>query len=98
MQRLTWAIFLFAVTVWAQSYTGSIRGTITGANALNESFAASAIPDPTLVPHLFYGGYVQAAYTDGDALTGLHIEAALRVARARDLQRRAGVAVGGGEQ
>lgn len=41
----------------------AIRGTITGANALNESFAASAIPDPTLVPHLFYGGYVQAAYT-----------------------------------
>src|SRR5215471_17082259 len=29
MQRLTGAIFLFAATVWGQSYTGSIRGTIT---------------------------------------------------------------------
>jgi hypothetical protein len=38
------------------------RGTISHTEALNASFAASSIPDPTLVPHLFYGGYVQAAY------------------------------------
>ncbi len=40
----------------------AVRGTITGADALNLGYVASAIPDPTLVPHLFYGGYVQAAY------------------------------------
>jgi hypothetical protein len=39
-----------------------IRGTISNTEALNASFAASSIPNPTLVPHLFYGGYVQAAY------------------------------------
>jgi hypothetical protein len=38
------------------------RGTITGATAFNESLALSGIDSPTLVPHLFYGGYVQAAY------------------------------------
>lgn len=38
------------------------RGTINGATALNESFATSDVANPTLVPHLFYGGYVQAAY------------------------------------
>jgi hypothetical protein len=39
-----------------------VRGTISNTEALNESFFASNIPDPTYVPHLFYGGYAQAAY------------------------------------
>jgi hypothetical protein len=39
-----------------------VRGTISNTEALNESFFNSAIPDPTYVPHLFYGGYAQAAY------------------------------------
>ena len=39
-----------------------IRGTISNTEALNASYAASATPNPTLVPQLFYGGYVQAAY------------------------------------
>jgi hypothetical protein len=40
----------------------AIRGTINGATAFNESLASGDIASPTLVPHLFYGGYVQAAY------------------------------------
>ena len=39
-----------------------IRATISNTEALNGSFAASSVANPTLVPHLFYGGYVQAAY------------------------------------
>lgn len=39
-----------------------IRATISNTEQLNASFAASEIANPTLVPHLFYGGYVQAAY------------------------------------
>jgi len=39
-----------------------VRGTISNTEAVNASFAASAPPAPTLVPQLFYGGYVQAAY------------------------------------
>jgi hypothetical protein len=39
-----------------------VRGTISNTEALNQSYFASAIPDPTYVPHLFYGGYAQAAY------------------------------------
>jgi hypothetical protein len=39
-----------------------VRGTISNTEALNESFFNSAIPDPTYVPHLFYGGYAHAAY------------------------------------
>jgi hypothetical protein len=39
-----------------------VRGTISNTEALNQSFFASNIPDPTYVPHLFYGGYAQAAY------------------------------------
>ncbi len=39
-----------------------IRGTISNTEALNASFSASSTVNPTLVPHLFYGGYVQAAY------------------------------------
>ncbi|MBV8657007.1 MAG: hypothetical protein JO142_04195 [Burkholderiales bacterium] len=38
------------------------RGTISHTEALNTSFIAGTTPNPTLVPHLFYGGYVQAAY------------------------------------
>ncbi len=38
------------------------RGTISSTNALNRSFTASSVVSPTLVPSLFYGGYVQAAY------------------------------------
>jgi hypothetical protein len=46
-----------------------VRGTITHTEALNTSFIASSIPNPTLVPSLFYGGYLQAAYAvwDGHA-------------------------------
>lgn len=40
-----------------------VRGTINGATALNQSFNDTAIPSPTMVPHLFWGGYGQAAYT-----------------------------------
>lgn len=40
-----------------------VRATISNTEALNASFAASAPPAPTLVPSLFYGGYVQAAYS-----------------------------------
>lgn len=39
-----------------------VRGSITNTEALNSSFAASSTPNPTLVPALFYGGYLQAAY------------------------------------
>ena len=39
-----------------------IRGTISNTEALNASYAASTTTHPTLVPQLFYGGYVQAAY------------------------------------
>lgn len=39
-----------------------IRGTISNTEALNASYAASTTANPTLVPQLFYGGYVQAAY------------------------------------
>jgi hypothetical protein len=38
------------------------RGTISNTEALNASFLASGTANPTLVPALFYGGYVQAAY------------------------------------
>jgi hypothetical protein len=38
-----------------------IRATISHTDDLNASFVA-ATPDPTLVPSLFYGGYVQAGY------------------------------------
>jgi hypothetical protein len=40
----------------------AIRGTITGATRFNEQLATGDFESPTLVPHLFYGGYVQAAY------------------------------------
>jgi hypothetical protein len=39
-----------------------VRGTISDTEALNQSYFDSAIPDPTYVPHLFFGGYAQAAY------------------------------------
>jgi len=39
-----------------------VRGTISDTEALNQSYFTSAIPDPTYVPHLFFGGYAQAAY------------------------------------
>lgn len=39
-----------------------IRGTISNIEALDQSFAAGGTPTRTLVPQLFYGGYVQAAY------------------------------------
>jgi hypothetical protein len=38
------------------------RGTISNTEALNASFLASSTVNPTLVPSLFYGGYLQAAY------------------------------------
>lgn len=38
------------------------RGTISNTEARNASFSASSITNPTLIPHLFWGGYVQAAY------------------------------------
>ena len=38
------------------------RATISNTEALNTSFAASPVTNPTLVPHLFWGGYMQAAY------------------------------------
>ncbi len=40
----------------------AIRGTISRTEALNSVYATTAVANPTLVPHLFYGGYVQAAY------------------------------------
>ena len=40
----------------------AVRGTITGSTRLNQQFATGDFESPTLVPHLFYGGYVQAAY------------------------------------
>ncbi len=39
-----------------------VRGTISNTEALNTSYATSGVANPTLVPALFYGGYVQAAY------------------------------------
>ncbi len=39
-----------------------IRGTISQTEALNASYLASTTEAPTLVPALFRGGYVQAAY------------------------------------
>lgn len=39
-----------------------VRGTISQTEALNTGFLNGGVSDPTLVPHLFYGGYVQAAY------------------------------------
>jgi cell division protein FtsB len=44
------------------------RGTISNTDALNTLFLTNGTNNPTLVPSLFYGGYVQAAYrvwTDG---------------------------------
>lgn len=38
------------------------RGTISRTEALNASFSASSVVNPTLVPALFFGGYVQVAY------------------------------------
>lgn len=39
------------------------RATISHADDLNLAFIASATPNPTLIPSLFDGGYVQAAWT-----------------------------------
>lgn len=39
-----------------------VRGSISHTEALNASFAASGIENPTLVPAAFHGAYVQAAY------------------------------------
>src|SRR5581483_7006526 len=44
------------------------RGTISNTEALNTSFLNMGLDNPTLVPSLFFGGYVQAGYrvwTDG---------------------------------
>jgi hypothetical protein len=44
------------------------RGTISNTDALNTLFLTNGTNNPTLVPSLFYGGYVQLAYrvwTDG---------------------------------
>jgi len=38
------------------------RGTISNTEALNASFAAGSVVNPTFVPSLFFGGYAQAAY------------------------------------
>ena len=38
------------------------RGTISRTDALNASFVAQEIDNPTFVPAVFQGGYVQAAY------------------------------------
>jgi hypothetical protein len=38
------------------------RGTISNTEALNTSFLGQGLDNPTLVPSLFYGGYLQAAY------------------------------------
>ena len=40
----------------------AIRGEINGATRFNQQLASGDFDSPTLVPHLFYGGYVQAAY------------------------------------
>ena len=40
----------------------AVRGQINGATRFNQELAAGDFESPTLVPHLFYGGYVQAAY------------------------------------
>lgn len=39
-----------------------IRGSISNTETLNASFAASSTVNPTLVPAVFNGGYVQGAY------------------------------------
>jgi hypothetical protein len=39
------------------------RGAISHTEALNASFLASPVVNPTLVASLFWGGYLQAAYT-----------------------------------
>ncbi len=39
-----------------------IRATISNTEDLNASFLASTTTDPTLIPSLFYGGYLQAGY------------------------------------
>jgi len=38
------------------------RGTISKTDALNTNFLTNGTANPTLVPSLFYGGYVQLAY------------------------------------
>jgi hypothetical protein len=38
------------------------RGTISNTDALNTSFLNGGTANPTLVPSLFYGGYLQLAY------------------------------------
>jgi hypothetical protein len=40
----------------------AVRGQINGATRFNQQLATGDFESPTLVPHLFYGGYVQAAY------------------------------------
>ena len=40
----------------------AVRGQINGATRFNQELATGDFESPTLVPHLFYGGYVQAAY------------------------------------
>jgi len=40
----------------------AVRGTISHTEALNASLVDTNVPDPTFVPHLFYGGYGQVAY------------------------------------
>ena len=40
----------------------AVRGQINGATRFNRELATGDFESPTLVPHLFYGGYVQAAY------------------------------------
>jgi len=40
----------------------AVRGQINGATRFNTELASGDFETPTLVPHLFYGGYVQAAY------------------------------------
>ena len=40
----------------------AVRGQINGATRFNQELGTGDFESPTLVPHLFYGGYVQAAY------------------------------------
>jgi hypothetical protein len=40
----------------------AVRGQINGATRFNRQLSTGDFESPTLVPHLFYGGYVQAAY------------------------------------
>jgi hypothetical protein len=40
----------------------AVRGQINGATRFNQALSTGDFESPTLVPHLFYGGYVQAAY------------------------------------